>query len=160
MINSLVLTAILSTLLVSVTSNAFAQIIIDAEFSEDDNEFTDNTYEMEDYSVVTSQNSQLCPTNDCTIEIEDGELSQNMFNSQLYGWDGIMNVGREENGGVRSSVYDLSSSMTVDEKFEKDDVTTLYVSGDLELGDKFDFDIVNGTISLDGKKVFLHLETK
>lgn len=115
---------------------------------------------MKDYNVILLQNNELCPQNNCKIEIDDGELHQNMFDSQLYSLVGIMNIWREENGDIRSNVYDLSSTLKINEKFEKDDITTLYFDGNLNLGDSIDLEVINGTITLDGKKALLHIQTE
>jgi hypothetical protein len=50
------------------------QIKILAQFVPDDSEYTDNTYIIDNFEMSASNNSQICPSNNCEFQLNDGEL--------------------------------------------------------------------------------------
>ena len=138
---------------------AFAQNIdeikILAQFVPDDNVFMEDTYTIDNFEMSTSNESQICPTNNCKFELNDGELHKNMFSSNIYPMKGILRVGIPEGSGdMRYKVYDMSVDFKIFETLEKLNKVTHYISGTIYIGNdaissEFKYEIINGTLTFE-----------
>jgi hypothetical protein len=132
----------LSFALLSFYDEAFAQnedeIKIFAQFEPDDSKYTDDTYTIKNFIMNSSNNSQICPSNDCKFQFKDGILRQNTFSSNLYSLSGILRIGTPEGSGdMRYQVYDTKAEFKVYETLEKSNATIHYIDGTINIGDSF-----------------------
>ena len=121
---------------------AFAQnedeIKILAQFEPDDSKYTEYTYTIKNFIMISSNNSQICPSNNCHFQFKDGNLRQNSFSSNLYSLSGILRIGTPEGSGdMRYQVYDMKAEFKIYETLEKSNATIHYVDGTINIGDSF-----------------------
>jgi hypothetical protein len=78
---SVTLTSTLTSNLYGQTnSNSNSQIMrITAKLQEDDNRFLENWYEMNDFTMTLPEDSLVCPSGQCNIELENGKFRKNSF---------------------------------------------------------------------------------
>jgi hypothetical protein len=147
--------------------NTFAQnedqIKILAQFVPDDNEYTDNTYTINKFEMSVTNNSQICPSNNCKFQFIEGELRQNTYSSNLYPMTGILRVGTQEDPEtMRYKVYDTNVDFNIFETLEKPNKIIHFVDGTINIGDsshsKFEYKIINASLTIaDSEDVVLDL---
>jgi hypothetical protein len=137
--------------------NVFAQnedqIKILAQFVPDESEYTDNTYTINKFEMSVTNNSQICPSNNCKFQFTEGELRQNTVSSNLYPMTGILRVGTQEDPEtMRYKVYDTNVNFKIFETLEKPNEIIHFVDGTINIGDssnsKFEYKIINASLTI------------
>jgi hypothetical protein len=99
-------------------------IAITAELEEDDNRFTEDDYDITEYTIsIPRANFILCSTDPCQYEIEDGEFRKNTFNPNRYVLDGTIEVVKETDEGTESEIWDLRADLDRSSTLEANDGT-------------------------------------
>lgn len=108
-------------------------IKITAELEEDDNQFTEDDYDVRDFVMTLPSANLICPTNNCSYELENGEFRKNTFNG-FWMLQGELKVGQQQEGGTENSIFDLRADLNRISSFESNDgVVTERLFGGLEI---------------------------
>jgi hypothetical protein len=134
---------------------------ITADFIPDDNEYTENEYDLIRFSLSYTNGSRLCPSNSCIFQIQGGHIRENMFSPNLYSFTGVLRVGSQDTaGGMRYQVFDLFMDLKVIETVERSNMIIHTVTGTVNLGETLSYDLYNGTIRLGGSYVALDVSAQ
>lgn len=96
------------------------ELRITAELEEDDNQFTEDDYEVQEFTMALPGVTLVCPSNNCSYELEDGEFRKNTF-SGVWMLQGDLKVGQQQEGGIENSIYDLRADLDRMSSFESND---------------------------------------
>lgn len=138
-------------------NGAFAQkqdqIKILGQFIPDDNDYTNTIYNIKKFEMSVSNNSQICPSNNCKFQFTGGNLNQNSISPNLYYILGILRVGiQEDSETMRYKVYDIDINFKVFETLEKPKEIIHFVDGTINIGDisdpQFKYQIVNASLTI------------
>lgn len=110
----------------------------------------------------TSNNSEICPSNNCKFQFQEGELRQNIYSSNIYSMAGILRIGTPEGSeAMRYKVYDINVDFKIFESLEKPAEIIHYVDGTINIGDiskpQFKYQIVNASLTIKHSDVILDL---
>jgi hypothetical protein len=134
---------------------------IEVPLKEIRNEFSDDI-EYEPTSLTINDNNEFCKTGQCTYEISDGKLSQNSYDSTLRSFDGILKVIAQEGDTKVTKLIPFNSEMSISEIRETGGKSVELLNGKLGFGKDtfnpdFEYEISNGTLTVQGQKATLHL---
>ena len=119
-------------------------------FKQQDNPYGE-IYDLKNYAFVVSNNSRICPEQNCKFDIEETSLNPQPGTSR-YGVSGTMKV---DTGDVKK-IFGIYSDFTPTEEREKNGQTIETVEGTFRIGKEpvneaeFEYNI-NGTLVTDGK---------
>jgi hypothetical protein len=84
-----------------------------AEFRPD--ELIWSYWDLTGFGLNVSPGSEICRGDNCEFEIEDGQLRPDFAGGYVF--EGRLKVGVEEEGGVRSNIYDIKGEMDTGQTF-------------------------------------------
>lgn len=153
-------------ILIQASGNAFGQnyedlVRITADFIPDDNEFTENTYDMFRFSLSYTNGSRLCPSNSCIFQFQGTPwIATNDFDANAYVFIGVLRVGTPvSSGGVNYKVYDTRIDLEIFETTERSGTAFHKVRGPVYFGE-IEYDIYDGTLTVGGGIVHLDINAQ
>jgi hypothetical protein len=159
MISLLVVVAINTTFIGSAFgANEFS---IEVMLDEARNEFSDDIH-YEPTSLTINETSEFCQTGQCTYEISDGELTQNSYDSTLRSFDGTLKVIVQEGDTKVTKLIPFNSELSISEIRETGGKSIELLDGKIGFGKdtfnpNFEYEISNGTLTVQGQKATLIL---
>ena len=149
----LVKISLISFILPYSLGNAFGQsqedlIRITGDFIPDDNEYTENTYNMIRFSLSYTNGSRLCPTNSCIFQFQDAWIAQG-YSSNVFVFIGVLRVGTQDSqSGAHYNVYDTRMDLTITETREVPGAAIHKVVGPIYFGvnQEIEYEIYGGTL--------------
>jgi hypothetical protein len=120
-------------------------------------------YLLQSFNLTTGDDSVLCPANDCSLNLEDGQIYPNTSTGG-YVIDGRLKIGTESELGVRSTIQPIRIDLDRIETLEKQEQTTVdFVKGDFDIGENIyssdiTYKITNGTITQENRDLKLDLQ--
>ena len=160
----LVTLSLISFILMQGLGNAFGQnyddlMRITADFVPDkysDEEIGFSGYDMHRFSLTYSNNSRLCPSNNCIFQFQGATLTQFPFSPDSFTFQGVLRVGTQESPGrIQYKVYDTLMDLKVIETTESS-VVVHKVTGTIDFGQEIEYEIYDGTLTIGGG--YLHLD--
>jgi hypothetical protein len=140
------------------------EIVMQADFRLHGNQYLAGRgyYLIKSLNLTTGENSVLCPTNDCTFNLGDGQIYP-ITSRGGYVIDGKLKIGRESDLGVRSTIQPMKIDLDRVETLEKQDQTTVdFVKGDFDIGENIyspdiTYKITNGTVTKGDRNLMLNI---
>lgn len=120
-------------------------------------------YLIKSLNLTTGENSVLCPTNECTYSLEDGQIYPNTSTGG-YVIDGRLKTGKESDLGLRSTIQPIKLDLNRLETLEMQDQTTIdFVRGDFDMGENIyspdiTYKITNGTVTKADRNLILNIQ--
>ena len=132
-----------------------------AELKGKDNEYTNRT----DYELISSnitENNKICPKADCKFEISNGKLQENTYSPEQMTLDGTLRSQTQNNNAKITKLYPFRSDLSITEIREINGVVVNLMDGKISFGKNvyspdFEYEITNGTLTIQGKKADLVL---
>jgi hypothetical protein len=116
------------------------------------------TYKVTDYTFNFSNNSQICPSNNCEYDFNTGQFSPSVLAFADYWLSGRLKVSESS----ESKFYKVSADLNlIEEKTIGDTITKLY-QGSLSLNiNEFQYEVTNATLVLpEGKNPTLKIQAQ
>lgn len=113
------------------------------------------TYKVTDYTIQFSNNSAICPSNDCKFVLNTGEFSPSMLVTGGYLFTGRLKVSEPS----ESKFYEVFGDFDlIKENTTRNTITKLY-KGSLDLNtDQYQYQVTNATLVLtEGKNPILKI---
>jgi hypothetical protein len=128
-----------------------------AQFKPEENEFLakDGFYQVEKFSFVASNGSEICPLNNCIYSAENTQFRPNSPNVG-YVFEGRLTVTTVEDGTKKSEFYYFNVGFDKTSEEERNGTNIQFLEASFGLG-KFnlipgiDYNITNATLLLDKK---------
>jgi hypothetical protein len=129
-------------------------------------EFLTDTYEANKFGFVASNNSQICPSNNCKYGIEDGQLSTFTNMSGRYIFEGKLKVTTVEEDVNKSKFYKFAVYLDKTGEEERNGETLQILEGyssNIGLGKitfnpEISYDITNATLEENKKNPILTIQ--
>lgn len=136
-------------------------IAITAELEEDDNRFTEDRYDITEFSMSISPNAIMfvCMNDPCEYDIEDRELRKHTY-SNAWVLEGTLKAGSETEEGTEYELFDLRADLNRMSTIETTSGETKErLRGDLEISfpgasiiDLESFRITNSSLTFDSDR--------
>ncbi len=165
-----ILTTILGSLSVlGLSPNIFGQsdantLPMQVQLQPHENEFLSNDgyYEVDSFQMTANNAQELCPTNNCQYDIENGEFKPNSFTGG-YVFDGQLKVSVTEGDSTSSKFHEMRADLDKSGSEETPSRTTETLEGDIGFGENiympdFEYQVVNGTLEVDEQSPVLFLQ--
>jgi len=144
------------------TNSDTEQVTLKAEMKPHSNEFMPEGYfEVKKFGFITTDGSEVCPTNNCKYTVEDGEFSNSYDGG--YSFNGKLKVTTQEGDVKKSKFYDFSVDLDKAGEEERNGETLQFLEGTFGLGKdtynpEISYDITNATLKLDDKNPVLTIQ--
>jgi hypothetical protein len=129
-----------------------------------ENEFLaeDGWYEVDSFQMTANNAQELCPTNNCQYDIENGEFSTNSYTGG-YVFDGQLKVSVTEGDSTSSKFHEMRADLGKSGSEETPSGTTEILDGDIGFGENifmpdFEYQVVNGTLEVDEQSPVIFLQ--
>ena len=134
---------------------------LQAKFQGKNNEYTNSTDYVLIYSNIT-ENNKICPKSDCKFEISNGKLQKNTYNPEQITIDGTLRSQTQKNNIKTTKLYPFTSDLSITEIREINGTGINLMDGKISFGKNvyspdFEYQITNGTLTIQGKKADLVL---
>jgi hypothetical protein len=141
------------------------QMGLKAQLKPHENEFfaDEGYYQIEKFGFVSSNGSEICPSDNCKYSVENGELSALTNMSGRYGFEGKLKVTTVTEDVSRSKFYDFAVYLDKTGEEERNGETVEILEGTFGLGSdifnpEISYDITNATLKVDDKNPILTIE--
>jgi hypothetical protein len=120
-----------------------------AEFRPD--ELVWSYWDLTGFGLNVSPGSDICRLDNCDFEINEGKLRPDFTGGYIL--EGRLEVGVQEQGGIRTNLYNIRGELGTDQTFEQGENTTDFLNGKLKIGSgtlvgpaPIEYTISNGTL--------------
>lgn len=112
-------------------------------------------YDIKKFSLAVSDDSQICPSNNCKFSVENGKI---FSLADSYRADGKLKVTVLEDGTSKSTLYPLGVTLdkTAEEESHGQKIETL--SGTFEVGPHITYQVTNATLQVDKNSPVLTIQ--
>jgi len=134
-----------------------------SQFKPEENEFLakDGYYEVQRFDFVASNDSQICPLNNCKYGVENTQFRPNSI-SGGYVFEGRLSVTTIEDGVEKSEFYYFNVGFDKTSEMEKNGTTIQILETSFGLGmfsfiPGIDYNIINATLLVDKENPLLKI---
>jgi hypothetical protein len=147
------------------TASSFGteQFNLKAEMKPHSNQFMPEGYfEIKKFGFVPTDDSEICPLNNCKYTVENGQFSTNTY-SGGYTFEGRLKVTTQEGDLKKSKFYDFNVALDKTSEEERNGEILQSLEGTFGLGKdtynpEISYDITNATLKVDEKNPVLTIE--
>ena len=143
--------------------NCDGLVRITADFTPDDNEYTENCSDLMRFTLSYTNGSRLCPSNSCIFQFQGTSIFANIFDPNAYVFDGVLRVGTpDSSGGVHYRVYDARMDLEIIETTERSGTAIHKVTEPVNFGEigETEYEIYDGTLTVGGGIVHLDINAQ
>jgi hypothetical protein len=145
------------------SSDGLEQFTVKAQLKPDENNFLadEGYYEIKKFGFVTSNGSEICPSNNCKYGVEEGQFRSSYDGGYVF--EGKLKVTTQEGDVKKSKFYDFNVDLDKTGEEEVGGEITQALEGTFGLGgDTFNpeitYDITNATLLVDEKSPVLTIQ--
>jgi hypothetical protein len=138
-------------------NNTQTELAMQIQLEPHENEYLDDYYQISDFAFMLSNSSQLCPSGNCTYELEGGTMQA----ERIQGERSLAGRITIETGDSKKAM-ELRASWRTIKELEKNDENIKIIKGILDLGtsqfspeNKYQ---INGTLTKYGENYLLEVK--
>jgi hypothetical protein len=135
------------------------QITLKAQMKPDEFLADNGYYQVKKFGFVASNNSEICPSNNCKYTVENGQLRSNKVTGG-YVFRGQIKVTTEESDVKKSKFYDFRVNLDKTGEEERNGETLQSLGGTFGLGQDITYDITNATLKVDDKNPIITIQAE
>jgi len=145
------------------SDSGLEQIVLKAQFKPDENQFLaeDGYYQVQNFNFVASNDSQICPSNNCKYGVGNTQFRPNSI-SGGYVFEGRLSVTAIEVGVEKPEFYYFNVAFDKASEMDKNGTTVQILKTPSELGSfsfipGIDYNIINATLLIDKENPILKI---
>src|SRR6478672_4318316 len=139
------------------SDSGLEQMVLKAQFKPDENQFLakDGYYQVQKFNFVASNDSEICPLNDCKYGVQNTQFSPNSV-SGGYVFEGRLTVTTIEDGIEKSEFYYFNVGFDKTSEEERNGTAIQFLEASNGVGifsfiPGIDYSIINATLLVDKK---------